>query len=547
VINTDRPTMGAAFVARSRRRAWIAVLAAVGVYAALRVAFIPDGAEYTNSFGHDSAYLTIVARNLLAGRGFVNEAHWVVFLWPSGLPMPYHNGNPLFPVLAGGLARLTGGSVLHSGFVVSALSSALLLIALTSIVARFVHSVGKAFLIACAAALFPSVVSDSLAFGTDGLATALFFAFVAALLRLPSRGMAIAAGACLGLAWLARPQVVLALPAVFIYVWIRWNRSGALRLAGALVVAAAVASPWLWHTFRVWGNPFRSDSAYYLLQDYYVVHDPQKWGTRYDRVIHGLNTPPGVLGVVKEDPIGLSTYLVRALPKVGKQLMFYWAMANPLAGLLLGGAVLFFLWRTIRPISAEAVALAVLALTLVSVLSLRSQTFDLRYFSALTVPFVLCAAAGSSMAWDAARRRGRLARLSVGACGVLLWAVIVPSATTRNVAEMYHTNDLQIGYLQLAHQVQRAYTGGSPVVVGKWPYFYSLETSAPGLSIPWDHDRVKSDRGLFEYMNKYGARFILLTDDELKYWRPEWLQTSAPAGLEQVARVPNGRLFRRTS
>ena len=127
-----------------------------------------------------------------------------------------------------------------------------------------------------------------------------------------------------------------------------------------------------------------------------------------------------------------------------------------------------------------------------------------------------------------------------GVCG---WAVIVPTGATREMTGMFHSNDPLISYLQLAQQVKRTYTGGAPVVVGKWPYFYSLETSASGLAIPWDHDRARSDRGLLEYMDKYHAPFVLLTDDELKYWRPDW-STSVPGELEQVARLPNSRLFR---
>jgi 4-amino-4-deoxy-L-arabinose transferase-like glycosyltransferase len=519
------------------------VLVIIGCYTALRIAFIPDAAQYTYGFGHDSAYLAIVARNLLAGKGFVNEAQWVVFLWPASLPMPYHNGNPLFPLLVAGLSRLTGGTIFHSGFVISALSSGLLLVALTSIAAKFVSSVPKAFLIGCAAALFPGVLGDSFGFGTDGLTTALFFAFVAALVRLPARGMPVLAGVLFGLAWLARPSVVLALPAVAVYVVLRWERSGGVRLAGALALAAVVASPWLIHTYEVYRNPFRSDSGYYLLQDYYVDHDPQKWGTHYDRVLHGVTTPPGFVGVVKEDPLGLPKHLLHALPRVGKQLLYFWAMANPVGGLLMGLGVLFFLWKVARPVSPEGVALAALALTLMPVLSLRNLTFELRYFSMLTVFFAMFAAAGGLMAWEAVRRRGLWARLGVGAAGVLLWAVIVPSVVVRDIADTFHSNDAEIAYLELAHQVQRTYTGGSPVIVGKWPYFYSLETSASGLSIPWDRDRVRSDQGLFESMDKYHAPFVLLTDDELKYWRPDW-STSVPGQLEQVARLDHSRLFR---
>lgn len=530
--------------ASSRRvRGWLMILAIVGCYTAIRIALIPDFAEYTYGFSHDSAYLAIIARNLLAGKGFVNEAQWIVFLSPASLPMPYHNGNPLFPVLVAALSKVTGATVFHSGFVISAISSAVLLLALTSIAAVYVRSLTRAFLLACAAAFFPAILSDSLGFGTDGLATAIFFSFVAALVRLPRRGMPIAAGVLFGLAWLTRPNVVLALPAVLLFVMLKWQRAGVLRLAGTGVIAAVVALPWLVHTYSVWHNPLRSDSTFYLLQDYYVEHDPQRWGTHYDRVLHGLNTPPGMAGVLREDPLGIPKHLVRAIPRVVKQIVYFAALASPLVGLLLVIGAGFFLYRSVLPLTPEGITLGALALTLVPILSLRDDTFELRYFSMLTVFFVMFSAAGYLMAWDAARTRGLGARVAVGLVGVFLWAAVVPAAASRQMADAYHSNDSMVSYLQLARQVKRAYTGSSPVVVGKWPYFYSLETAASGMSIPWDPDRHRADEGLFAYMDKYGAPYILLTDDEVKYWRPDWNQ-SAPEQLEQVARLGNSTLFR---
>jgi hypothetical protein len=515
----------------------------VALYTALRIALIPDAAQLTNGFGHDSAYLSIVARNLLAGRGFVNEAQWVVFLSPQSLPMPYHNGNPLFPVAVAALSKATGETIFRSGFIISAVSSSILLVSLTSIISLFTRSVGRAFLLACATAFFPAVLADSLALGTDGLSTALFFAFLAALLRLPSPWMPIAGGVLLGLSWLTRPQVMVVLPAVLLYVALKWRSQGMVRLGASLAVAVAVISPWLVHTYRVWHNPFRSDSSIYLLQDYYVDRHPEKWGTHYDRVIHSLDAPPGVGGIVKDEPLGLPKYLVHAIPRAGKQLAYYLALERPFAGLLLAVGVLFAL-RLAVPLTPEAVALLFLALTVGPALAMRSLTFELRYFSILTTFFALFAAAGYLVAWDAARRRGMAARIAVGGAAVLLWAVIVPRVATNAIAGTLHSNDPVIGYLQLAQHVKQTYSGTSPVVVGKWPYFYSLETSASGLAIPWDHDRARADEGLFAYMNKYGASYVLLTDDEEKYWRPEW-NVAVPAELEPIARVDNSTLFRR--
>src|SRR5262249_48981202 len=96
--------------------AWSGAAVAIALYTVLRVLLIPPDAQFRHGLEHDGAYLAIVARNLLAGRGLVNDAHWLVFLNPPTLPMPYHNGKPLYPCLIAAMSLLTGSGVFYSGF-----------------------------------------------------------------------------------------------------------------------------------------------------------------------------------------------------------------------------------------------------------------------------------------------------------------------------------------------------------------------------------------------------------------------------------------------
>src|SRR5262245_31338304 len=80
-----------------RRHTPWALCLLVGLYVALRWLLIPAAGEQAAGFSHASAYLTTVAANLRAGRGYVNDAHWLVFLRPASLPMPYHNANRSTP------------------------------------------------------------------------------------------------------------------------------------------------------------------------------------------------------------------------------------------------------------------------------------------------------------------------------------------------------------------------------------------------------------------------------------------------------------------
>src|SRR5207248_5813130 len=105
------------------RRTW-PVWVGLGLYAAARLALLPADPEVVPGFSHDSNYIAIVANNLLAGRGYVNDALWLVFLQPEQLPMPFHNANPLLPTAVAGVVWATGQSAAWAGLAVSAVSSA---------------------------------------------------------------------------------------------------------------------------------------------------------------------------------------------------------------------------------------------------------------------------------------------------------------------------------------------------------------------------------------------------------------------------------------
>jgi hypothetical protein len=72
-------------------------------------------------------------------------------------------------------------------------------------------------------------------------------------------------------------------------------------------------------------------------------------------------------------------------------------------------------------------------------------------------------------------------------------------------------------YLEASVRLSRGLAGGTPVVVGNYPYLYSLVTGTQALSIPYSDDAF-----LQSYMRKYHARFVFLTVAERRFWRPDW-------------------------
>jgi hypothetical protein len=114
--------------------------------------------------------------------------------------------------------------------------------------------------------------------------------------------------------------------------------------------------------------------------------------------------------------------------------------------------------------------------------------------------------------------------LAVAVLTLILWAVWIPlpgMLQWRLVGSPEH----QAAYMNLARAVAARVGTTRPVVTGSVPYFYTLATSGPSLSIPESDDRY-----LTAYMKRYGARFVLLTPEEVAFWRPRWLE---PGGIPQ--------------
>jgi hypothetical protein len=83
-------------------------------------------------------------------------------------------------------------------------------------------------------------------------------------------------------------------------------------------------------------------------------------------------------------------------------------------------------------------------------------------------------------------------------------------------------------------------THQDPVIVFD-PYFFSYDTGAQALSIP-DSD----DAYLMRYMDRYHSRWIILSDDEVRFWKPDWL-AQLPSWL-RIRTVSGGNtLFERVS
>lgn len=520
----------------SRRWTWVLILCLL-VYAVLRIVLIPAAADVTRSFSHDGAYIAIVARNLLAGRGLVNDASWLVFLDPARLPMPFHNANPLYPLATAGTAALTGGDVVYAGLVVSALSSALLVLAVMWLVSYFTTR-RVALAVAVMAALFPPIYQLSLSMLPDALCLALSVAFLAAFLRAERGGTWVAAGILFGLAWLTRSSATLLLPAAFVYGVLTWGwRRTIIRCGGVGFATLVVVSPWLWHNYTVWGKPLRSDASYYLIQDIVALRFGGALDDQLLRYWHSTTVPPTLRSVVRADPMWFVKFVLAGLPKLLIAMLTEWASSSrvnvvAIAALLAAAVPLVSrVWRR-----AEWIASALVAATTIGVFAIRPFSVEVRYLAIVSLLAAIVLALVVVRAVNAVRRGERGLAMAIAAVGVAFWIALVPVSDVFRMRSIRAPNPVRVQQQAINRRV-RALVSSGPVVVDA-PYFYSYDAQAQALSIPQSDDRY-----LVGYMNRFGARNVLLSDAEMTFWRPEWSAGRLPAELHLVTRLGDTSLL----
>ena len=491
---------------RSRLAPAIAFPAFLVTYVALRTALLPADVAVTAAFTHDSGYIGIVARNLLAGRGYVNDADWLLFLNPPSLPMYFHNANPLYPSLTAGVMRVTGWDPARSAAFLSIIGSALAALGTYALVLRFRR--GRAFAAACGLLVLAFPASWRISFSAlpDALATGLVLCLFAVVVRARAWWHWAGAGVLFGLAWLTRSSVSVVLPAVGVWILMR---HGLRRALGAGVVAGAsallVASPWLVHTARVRGGPFRSDASYYWLIDYHAGRTHRL----PDEYYRSLEPPPSAATVLRDDAAGVARAAITGLPFAVYRAVAGLAEWDKLAAFLLlcsAAAGLFVVAR--RAFVPELAAGALVWAATFGALAIRGRNVEIRYFSVSTV--LLCLLLAAPLALPADHRYRRRLRLPLAA---YLLVSVLPQ-DWRIAQSMLGSRPELVAFREGARTVD-ASLPDSAAVISHLPYFFTYYTGRRSVSPPYP-DKAS----LLRVMDRYGVSSLLLPTDSLGYYYP---------------------------
>jgi len=498
---------------------------------ALRLSLLPLDTDLSLAFSHDSAYIAIVARNLVHGKGWVNDASWLVFLHPARLPMPYRNANPLYPLLTALAARILGISVVQAGLLVAALASVGLLLGTFFLVSRYLKRPWVALLVAAAVTVFPPLWEDSLRMLPDSLHLALLMAGMALFVRAERPIFAAAAGILLGAAWLTRSTAALAAPALIVYAFGMWGGRKALgRLLIAGAMAAAVASPWLVYSTHIWGSPFGSDSSYSVFQDFYA----RAFNGSSDRFWHSPALPPSPTELLRREGAAVVLHTITGIPKVLRvwlrESWEYDYTPRIVFVILLVAAAILFRRRFREP---PLLASAVFGITQVAVFAIRADTVESRYLAPLTAFTVMWLACGvADLMAHCPGKSGRYALI----LGCAVCAVYFPLRDASLVRQLSAEDSHTAPWRRARRMMSATITHQDPVIVMD-PYLYSYDTGAQALSIPESDDAY-----LLRYMSEYHSRWIMLTNDELQFWEPQW-SSQLPSGLRIRAEADGGKLF----
>src|SRR5271166_1997938 len=515
-------------------RGWLGPWICAAALFVLRIILLPLNTDFPSAFSHDSAYIAIVARNLLSGKGWVNDASWLVFLHPARLPMPYHNANPLYPLLTAVAAKVLGLPVVRAGLLVSALASVGLFLASFYLASYWMKSDWSVLLIALAVTVFPPLWQCSLRMLPDALTLTLLIAGLAFFVRAERYPLCIAAGIVFGAAWLTRSTASLIAPALVVYAFAAWTWPKAiLRLTLAGVAALVVAAPWLIHTAHVWGSPLRSDATYYAFQDFYA----RPYGGSIDRYWRSPELPPPPMQLIRSNGAGaILTHVVTGIPRVimgwfrdGWERRY---VPRIVLLVLLASVALRFRRHFLTPAFFASVVYAGLQIV---VMALRSDSFEPRYLAPLTALMVLWLGCGIAtlLAGQGLRGPARYALI----LGIAFLACYVPFQDAVLVRQNAQDSPVA-NRRRVRRSISAQITHLDPVVVFD-PYFYTFDTGAQALSIP-----QSSDDYLLRYMEQYNSRWIILSDDDVSFWEPQWRQ-ELPPWLKVRGKFEGNILFER--
>ena len=355
-------------------------LALILVFALVVRAWLARGSSMEN-MDPDAAHFLNIARSFATGHGFTNPAAWPAWIQPQSLPMPETFKEPAYPWL---IAQL--GTTFAAGQAVSLLAGVLLPWVTYALGRRRALDRPTALLAALLVAASPLALLQSVRVMVDvsfALVVTAMFLFASRDLGSPSAPRPLwrelLAGALFGAAFMLRAQTLLLLvPLIVLLAEGRPWRAAGVRIALALAVGVAVASPLWLRNLALFQTPMHSDIAAFGLWPYV---DQVAFST-------GLAHPPAVLPWVLAHVPQVIAHMARSFV-----VFFTSALPNDIVGhafwmLPLAAGVLL----SLRAARTWLFAWIYLGTTLILIMAVH---WDSRYFTSSVPLWCLLTASGA--------------------------------------------------------------------------------------------------------------------------------------------------------
>ncbi len=545
-MSPDTATIDLAGENRWGRREWLVVLLLATLAAAVRLA----STGYPRVVWGDEPYYLWIGQSLWAGTGYNAMGY-------SGAHFP-----PLFPALAGGMARLTG-SLQGASNLLFVLSGALLVVPLYAL-ARAIYSPTAAWMVGLVVALYPALTTGVLAWGTMTEPLYLLWVSVAvyalfqALDQRPMRWRdAVLLGAALGLAYLTRTEALAFLAAAFALLLVgrlmRRDRLGPLlgRLAVAALAFLLVASPYLlsmrlstgrWSLTGAAGMAFVSMTGL-------AENDPAE----FDRATWALDPASGEVYLFAPSSEGesLTTTLLadpratllrlRAGVAAASNTLFSVRLLPPALAMLAALGLFGQPWRP-RRLRGELALLASLAAPLAYLPFFVQE----RYLAGLLLPAMVWIGAGAWMLglWLSGtasqllqRSLPATAQRLLRAAPAVALAVVLLALGPRVWTAMQRTHSFQPGHLAAAAELRQLGAPAGAVVMSRYPAI------AFHAGTRWAATPAEDWPTVLRYARQRGARYFAIDGWEAQL-RPQLAflldPAQAPPELRHLATVASG-------
>lgn len=476
-----------------------------------------DGAAYMN-----------LAGNIASGAGWVTNSLRFLFLLPPVLPQPDAHWSPLYPLLTS-LSYTLFGSSFTSAKLVPLVLGALVPGVIFLLTAKLARSWLAGLIAGVLAVFHATLVTWSLRIETE-IASTLFvaLAFVVLLSGRPAT-RPYWLGIVMGLAYLTKYQSILLWAPVILYYVLNVPARTAVRqvaIAGAVFVVAI--SPWLVRNTLTFGDPFYTDLRYNMISYY-----PEFGGE--PRYLSSLTMPPSTFGYMSSH---VATVLGYA--KWGLRVLVTGFLRENQGSVLLIPFVLLGLfaaaraWRIWAPVLLFALVLA--AVTSISIPQVR-------YLHVL-IPFWI-ALAGAGCAWllGVMKKRGTLGAVGRALVWLVLAGAVVDEARSaahvaRNAnSEWTPSANFCALEAQAASGFIRDHATPSEPVFAPETFHYALILNRNVIQVPYSED------DLLLLSERYGARYVVITDRDLQKRLPSWAE-EPPTWAHLVLRLPAGRIPR---